>query len=349
MLSILLFPFAFVYGLVTRFRNLLYDLGWKKSYSFLPAVVSVGNLNVGGSGKTPMIEYLVNLLSEKYSTAILSRGYGRVTRGFLLAEKHDDASTIGDEPFQFYRKFGNQLSVVVCESRVEGITKLMKRKPKVQLILLDDAFQHRAVKPLFSILLTDFSKPFFKDYLLPRGRMREARSSASRADVLVVTKCQNISPDVELEFKSNLRRCAGPKPVFFTGIGYKAPTAIEGPAKMGRNIVLVTGIANAQPLVDYVSSHFNLVHHYHFNDHHRYSKEDITLVQKKADVAACILTTEKDLVKLISLDFSQVMDRKLWFYLPIETFFLNNGSEFDELIVRKIESHLKSLPIQNPT
>src|SRR5882672_55290 len=165
MLSILLFPFAFLYGLVTRVRNLLYDIGWKKSYAFQPALISVGNLNVGGTGKTPMIEYLVNLLNGKYSLAILSRGYGRNTRGFLLAEMHDDATTIRDEPFQFYRKYGNQVSVVVCESRVEGITKLMKRKPDVQVILLDDAFQHRAVKALFSVLLTDFSKPFFNDYL----------------------------------------------------------------------------------------------------------------------------------------------------------------------------------------
>ncbi len=151
MLSILLFPFALLYGLITGLRNFLYDRGLKKSYSFIPVVISVGNLNVGGTGKTPMIEYLVNLLSEKYSLAILSRGYGRVTRGFLLAEMHDDATTIGDEPFQFYRKYAGKLSVVVCESRVEGINNLMKRKPKVQVILLDDAFQHRAVRPLLSI------------------------------------------------------------------------------------------------------------------------------------------------------------------------------------------------------
>src|SRR5258707_11245922 len=129
MLSILLFPFAFLYGLIVRFRNFLYDLGLKKSHSFDRAVISVGNLSVGGTGKTPMIEYLVNLLSAHYALAILSRGYGRNTHGFLLAEKHDDATTIGDEPFQFYRKYGNRVTVVVCESRVEGISKLLKRKP----------------------------------------------------------------------------------------------------------------------------------------------------------------------------------------------------------------------------
>jgi len=347
MLSILLFPFAFLYGLVTGFRNLLYNLGWKKSYSFNPAVISVGNLNVGGTGKTPMIEYLVSLLSLKYSIAILSRGYGRVTHGFLLAEKHDDARTIGDEPFQFYRKYGNQLSVAVCESRVEGITKLMKRKPNVQVILLDDAFQHRAVNPLFSILLTDFSKPFFRDHLLPQGRLREPRSGAARADVVVVTKCPEISMGVESDFKSSLGRYSEQKPVYFSGVVYKMPVAMEGKRQVDKNIVLVTGIANTKPIVEYVSSHFNLVHHFQFNDHHYYSIEDIKSIQRKADPTTSILTTEKDLVKLISPDFGQVMDKKLWFYLPIETSFLNHGSEFDNLIGMKVESHLKSLPVQN--
>lgn len=347
MLSILLFPFAFLYGLVTRARNLLYDTRLKRSYSFGPAVISVGNLNVGGTGKTPMIEYMVNLLSEKYSIAILSRGYGRNTHGFLFAEMHDDATTIGDEPFQFYRKYGNKLSVIVCESRVEGITKLMKRKPNVQVILLDDAFQHRAVKPLFSILLTDFSKPFFKDYLLPQGRLRESRSGAARADILVVTKCRDFSNETASEFESKLQRYSGQKPVFFSGVEYKAPLAMEGEKQIDKNIVLVTGIANSKPIVDYVSSHFNLIHHFQFNDHHQYSIEDINSIQRKVNSSTSILTTEKDLVKLISPDLSKAIDKKLWFYLQIETRFINHGSEFDKLITMKTESHLKSLPIQN--
>ncbi|HEV8514376.1 MAG TPA: tetraacyldisaccharide 4'-kinase [Cyclobacteriaceae bacterium] len=348
MLSILLFPFAFLFGVVTRVRNFLYNIGWKKSYSFQPAVICVGNLNVGGSGKTPMIEYLVNLLKEKYSLAILSRGYGRVTRGFLLAEMHDDASTIGDEPFQYYRKYGNQLPIVVCESRVEGITKLMKKRPNVQVILLDDAFQHRAVKPLFSVLLTDFSKPFFKDHLLPQGRLRESRSGSSRADALVVTKCFDISGEVESRFKLDIQSYAGSKPVFFSGVKYNAPKAVEGEKQLGKDVVLVTGIANSKPIVDYVSSHFNLVQHFQFKDHYQYSLGDIKVIQQRANATASILTTEKDLVKLIAPNLNGVMNKKLWFYLPIETVFLNRGSEFDKLITMKIEAHLKSsLPIQN--
>jgi len=305
-------------------------------------VISVGNLSVGGTGKTPMIEYLVNLLGKHYSLAILSRGYGRKTHGFLLAEMHDDATTIGDEPFQFYRKYESKLTVVVCESRVEGINKLLKRKPNVQVILLDDAFQHRAVKPLLSILLTDFSKPLFKDYLLPSGLLREPRSGTARADVVVVTKCPDISNEIKSEFKLNLQLYAGSRPIFFSSVGYRTPIAMEGERQMNKNIVLVTGIANSKPIVDYVSSNFNLLHHFQFNDHHHYSIDDVKSIQKKADSTASILTTEKDLVKLISPDWNQVLDKKLWFYLPIESYFLKNGSEFDKLVEQKIEDYLKS-------
>ena len=337
MLSLLLFPFAVLYDLVTRLRNLFYDWGWKRSRSFDCAVISVGNLNVGGSGKSPMIEYLVNLLIDKYSVAILSRGFGRTTHGFLLAEKHDDATTIGDEPFQFYRKFGSRVSVVVCENRVSGIAQLLKKKPAVNVILLDDAFQHRAVRPLFSILLTDFSKPFFNDHVLPMGRLREQRGSSVRADVIVVTKCDHLPDESGNEFKTRLSAHAGHKPVFFSGVGYKLPKAMEGEEPVSKNIVLVTGIANSRPMVDYVSSHFNLIHHFNFKDHHPYSIEDIKVIQTKANSSTHILTTEKDMVKLIAPEWRNVINKKLWFYLPIESYFLKNGSEFDKMVEKKIE------------
>ncbi len=341
MLSLLLIPFAWLYGLIVRCRNWLYNLGWKKSHSFDQAVIGVGNLSVGGTGKTPMIEYLVNLLSRHYSIAILSRGYGRSTHGFLMAERHDNATTIGDEPFQFYRKFGNQLAVAVCESRVEGITKLLKKKPAVQVILLDDAFQHRAVKPLLSILLTDFSKPFFKDHLLPYGRLREPRTGSKRAHVLVVTKCNSISHNIESEFSKNIRIYSGDKPILFSGIRYKAPVSMEGQNEIGKDIVLVTGIANSKPIEDYVSSQFTLLRHFRFHDHHHYSVDDIVAIQKEVSTSTIsILTTEKDMVKLISPEWGKILNRKLWCYLPIETYFLNSGAEFDELVMEKIETQL---------
>ncbi|MBS1507466.1 MAG: tetraacyldisaccharide 4'-kinase [Bacteroidetes bacterium] len=340
MLFVLLYPFSVLYGWITGVRNFLFDLGLKRSSSFSPAVIGVGNLSVGGTGKSPMIEYLVNLLDGRFQLAILSRGYGRETRGYRLANDTDDAATLGDEPYQFYKKFKTTVTVVVCESRVEGITRLMREKPSVQVILLDDAFQHRAVRPLFSILLTDFSKPFFTDFLLPRGRLRESRWGSRRADAVIVTKCSDEPSLDESHWQRSIHFYSKAKPIFFSGIRYKKPVAM-GDSSPAKNVVLVTGIANSATLVTYVKSHFNLVHHVHFDDHHHYSAADIENIQQKINSPdTFILTTEKDMVKLISPALKDVINTKLWFYLPIETYFLKSGSEFDKLIADKIEDHL---------
>ena len=336
MLSLILAPFSWLYGAVMRFRNFLYDKGWKKSYSFDQAVISVGNLSVGGTGKTPMIEYLVRLLSNDYSVAILSRGYGRKTKGFRLAGESDDASTIGDEPFQFYKKFKGKVEVLVCEDRVEGINQLRSLKKSVQIILLDDAFQHRRVKPLFSILLTDFAKPFFNDFILPKGRLRESRKGSSRANVIIVTKCTSLTRETESNYKNEIKFYAQAKPVFFSGIGYNKPVSLVN-TQINKDVIVVTGIANSKPLVDHVSEKINLRYHFDYADHHTYSNKEVEEIQQKASAfKASILTTEKDFVKL-----ENIVDKKLWFYLPIETRFLNNGSEFDKMLVGKIKSHLK--------
>ncbi len=336
MLSFVLAPFSWLYGAVMRFRNFLYDKGWKRSYSFHQAVVSVGNLSVGGTGKTPMIEYLVRLLSTDYSIAILSRGYGRKTKGFRLADESDDASTIGDEPFQFYKKFKGKVEIAVAEDRVEGINQLLALKKSIQVILLDDAFQHRRVKPLFSILLTDFAKPFFSDFILPRGRLREPRNGSSRANVIVVTKCTSLPGETETNYKSEIQSYAEARPVFFSGIGYNKPVSLIN-SQINKDVVVVTGIANSKPLIDHVSEKINLRYHFDFADHHLYSAKEVKEIQQRAlALQASILTTEKDFVKL-----EGIVDKKLWFYLPIETRILNNGSEFDKMVVDKIKSHLK--------
>ena len=337
MLSIILAPFSWLYGAVTRFRNFLYDIGLKKSYSFDQAVISVGNLSVGGTGKTPMIEYLVRLLSNDYSIAILSRGYGRKTKGFRLAGESDDASTIGDEPLQFHQKFKGKVEIAVCENRVEGINQLMVLKKSIQVILLDDAFQHRRVKPLYSILLTDFSKPFFKDHILPKGRLRESRKGSSRANVVVVSKCKSLTAEVEAEYAKEIQSYSGDKSVFFSAIGYNKPVSLQN-SQIGKDVVLVTGIANSKPLVEHISEKINLCFHFDFGDHHDYSIKEVEAIQQKASAMnASILTTEKDFVKL-----ERLVDKKLWFYLPIQTQFLNSGSEFDKSVLEKIKSHLKN-------
>jgi tetraacyldisaccharide 4'-kinase len=319
-----------------RFRNFCYDKGWRKSFSFDYAVVSVGNLSVGGTGKTPMIEYLIRLLAKEYSVAILSRGYGRKTQGFRLASEKDDASTIGDEPFQFYQKFKDSVDVLVCEDRVEGINQLMSLRKPVQVILLDDAFQHRRVKPLFSILLTDFSKPFFNDYVLPKGRLREPRKESSRSDVIVVTKCPMLNSETESNYKHKIHSYSGRKSVYFSAIGYNKPISLMSES-IKKDIVLVTGIANSKPMIEHLREKVNVRYHFDFADHHDYSEAEVEKIQGKArSLNTSILTTEKDFVKL-----EKMIDKKLWFYLPIETRFVNNGSEFDKSVLEKIESHLR--------
>ncbi|HTH57609.1 MAG TPA: tetraacyldisaccharide 4'-kinase [Cyclobacteriaceae bacterium] len=336
MLSILLAPFSWLYGAVMRFRNFCYDRGVRKSFAFDQAVISVGNLSMGGTGKTPMIEYLVRLLAGKYSIAILSRGYGRKSRGFRVAMDSDDASSIGDEPLQFYKKFKGTIDVVVCEDRVEGIRQLLGHKKSLQVILLDDAFQHRRVRPMFSILLTEFSRPFFNDFVLPKGRLREGRSGGSRTDVVVVTKCSALTDETEEHYVNQIHQFAN-KPVYFSKIGYIKPVAL-GDGQVKKDVVLVTGVANSKPMIDYVKGKVTVRYHFDYSDHHEYSDPEIALIQSKAiSLDASIITTEKDFVKL-----ENKVDKRLWFYLPIETQFVKNGSEFDALVFQKIKNHLKA-------
>jgi len=334
MLSIILAPFSWLYGAVMKFRNFCYDRGLRKSFAFDQAVISVGNLSMGGTGKTPMIEYLVRLLSKEYSVAILSRGYGRKTRGFRLANNSDDATTIGDEPCQFYKKFKETITVAVCEDRVEGIVQLISSDKSIQVILLDDAFQHRRVRPMFSILLTELAKPFFNDFVLPKGRLREGRLGASRSDVVVVTKCGTLTDELERQYKSHIRRYAT-KPVYFSKIAYIKPASL-GDSQIKKDIVLVTGVANSKPMIEHIREKVTVRYHFDYSDHHEYSAGEIEQIQAKAiSLDASILTTEKDFVKI-----ENKVDKKLWFYLPIETQFVKNGSEFDALVLQKIKNHL---------
>jgi len=346
-LSVLLTPFSVLYGLITHGRNFLYDRGWLKSYSFQAcAIISVGNLSVGGTGKTPMIEYLVRLLLPHYSLAVLSRGYGRQTKGYRLANAQDTALTLGDEPFQYFKKWPQQILVAVCEDRVEGITRLLKSEQKIDVVLLDDAFQHRRIKPSLSILLTDFAKPFFSDHLLPKGRLREARKGSMRAQMVVVTKCPDLEKQVETKYQEAVRVYAGNKPLFFSSIKYQSPLSFNGSHTIKKDILLVTAIANSKPLVEYTRMHYTIKGQYHFVDHHHYTPADVELIQRKAlEINSCILTTEKDMVKLIAQELKPHLKVEYWFYLPIETVLLNSGSEFDKIITEKINTHLyRSIP-----
>ncbi len=339
-LKLLLYPFATLYNGVMRLRNHLYDIGQKPSFEFETTVISVGNLNVGGSGKTPMVEYLIELISAGHPTVTLSRGYRRETTGYRLATSDDSAKTIGDEPLQLFRKYGQRIRVAVGEDRVYAIPQILQELPETKVIVLDDAMQQRSIQPSLSILLTTADRPFYKDFLLPFGRLRESRSGASRADVIVVTKCSPGDGGAHDEMTARIRKYAGDKPVFFSTVEYGAPVPVRT-GSTGHRVVLVTGIANADALRDYCDAKFEVIRHFRFADHHRYSIKDMEEIDRFCasqgdDVS--ILTTEKDLVKLDCPDFAPFIGRRNWFYLPIRHVFLRDGAKFDALVLNALSS-----------
>lgn len=326
----LLFPFAIVYDFVTRIRNLFFDRSIFKQTSFKTPVIIVGNLSVGGTGKTPQIEYLIRLLKDRYRTAVLSRGYKRKTVGFVLLNENHTAEDVGDEPLQYFKKFKNT-TVAVDVNRVEGITNLIENN-KPDLILLDDAFQHRKVKGICNVLLTKYDDLFVDDFLLPTGNLRESRSGARRADVIIVTKCpRNLSKSEQHKIREKLSRFN--KKVFFTCISYadRILGSIEIPTLELKNfeVLLITGIANPTPLVNYLKSLEVEFQHLKYADHHHFSENEIRDIKKifnEMQPSKIILTTEKDYVRLVN-------SIKNLSYLPIETSFLNNESEaFNTLV-----------------
>ena len=320
----ILLPIVPIYYMVTWLRNKLYDFGVKKSVSFDLPVICVGNLSVGGTGKTPMIEYLINLLKDDYKVATLSRGYKRKTQGFQLANKNSNAESIGDEPFQFYSKFQNEILVAVDADRHNGIQYLLHENPEV--ILLDDAYQHRKVKAGFNILLTTYNTPYFKDIVLPTGNLRESRSGAKRANIIVVTKCPKSLSESE---KSNIIKRINPERhqyVFFSSIVYSdslfSTKEIKAIDKIGP-FNLVTGIANAEPLVNFLKNKNLNFEHLNFKDHHDFTEEDISNLEKME----LIVTTEKDFMRLKQYNS---LKGKL-FYLPIAVN-IDKASKMNQLI-----------------
>lgn len=334
----LLFPVVPIYYMVTWLRNQLYENGIKKSTAYDFPVICVGNLSVGGTGKTPMIEYLIQLLRADYQLATLSRGYKRQTQGFRIADQSATANTIGDEPFQFYQKF-EDIIVSVDADRVHGIGKLMNLKTPPDVILLDDAYQHRKVRAGLNILLTSYDDLYVDDILLPTGNLREPRQGAKRADIIVVTKApQALSIDKKQAIINRINPLAR-QAVFFGGIGYSdvvknAETTISLDDLKHKPFTLVTGIANPKPLVAHLRAQgLNFVH-LKYKDHHEFQANEIETLKRKG----LIVTTEKDMVRLQS-HFKPSEDL---YYLPIEMD-IDRHAEFDNLIQQFLKWTQKNL------
>lgn len=310
----LLLPFAILYGLGVRLRHFLYDRGWLSSKRYPFPILCVGNLAVGGTGKTPMVEYLVHLLGQE-QVAILSRGYRRKTRGFILADDSATAMTLGDEPYQYHRKFP-RATVTVCESRQEGIERLLEN-PHFKYIILDDAFQHRKVQAGTNLLLTSYDKLYTQDFLLPVGSLRDIRSRARKAQIIIVTKCPELTQAEQEKIIQQLKPLPSQK-VYFTSIAYSDRVYSHEDSQALKDFIatpftLVTGIANPTPLVDFLEKQGASFEHLAYSDHHHFSNRELELLRQKGR----ILTTEKDYVRLEGA-------LSTLYYLPIETQFLND-------------------------
>jgi tetraacyldisaccharide 4'-kinase len=332
----ILFPFALLYGWITQFRNFLYDKGILKSYLFDIPIIAVGNLSVGGTGKTPQIEYLVRLLSTDNKVATLSRGYKRKSKGFLLANENSTAASLGDEPYQMHLKFPN-IQVAVDADRKNGIEQLLGQNVPPEIIVLDDAFQHRRVKAGMYILLTTYDELYIDDCLLPTGNLRESRSGVNRADVIIVTKCPATLSEQEVKAvkcKLNIE-----KPLFFSTVSYdnsvfSSASSLAVSDLKSISKLLVAGIAKPEPFFAYLQNGSDQI--MEFSDHHHYSESDIESIIKRAE-DKLVVTTEKDFVRL-----KDTLPSNQLYYLPIKTMLISDDNQLDQIILNYVRKSTRN-------
>lgn len=336
--NILLKPISLIYGLITGIRNWLYDTGISKSISFRLPIISVGNLAVGGTGKTPHVEYIVSLFGNNAQIATLSRGYKRKTKGFVLANENSDSKEIGDEPYQIYIK-NKHIHVAVDEKRVHGVTKLREIFPDLELILLDDAFQHRQIKAGLSILLTDYSNLYTRDTYLPTGNLRESRKGSKRADIIIVTKCPKQMPSIDMRLIETELKLLPYQSLYFSNYRYSEiepvfpdkivdKTNLELVKKSKTAILLVAGIAHPQALCTYLNQYTSTFDALIFPDHYSFQRKDMKLINEKLDkldtTDKIIIVTEKDAARIVSQADEWSSFHHILYKLPIKVNILNN-------------------------
>ncbi|REK06446.1 MAG: tetraacyldisaccharide 4'-kinase [Bacteroidetes bacterium] len=351
----LLWPFSLIYGLVVGIRNFLFDKGILKSYSFPLPIISVGNMSTGGTGKTPHVEYLIRLLKDEYRIATLSRGYGRKTSGFILVSDPSGTHMIGDEPMQYHSKFGN-IMVSVGEDRVDAVKRLMMMSKPPEVILMDDAYQHRKIKPGLQILLMEYDSMFRNEPLLPAGNMREWKSGMKRADIIVISKSPNILVPIEKKRILEQVKHTPDQKVFFSFIRYGEFVRLNA-EKQGMfmsadyylekryTILLVTGIANPAGMIAHLRRLSDKIEILTFPDHHEFNERDIQIIKEKfgqiANPSKIIVTTEKDAMRLRNPEVEIQIKNLPFFYLPIETVIHHEQEVFDKLIMNYVRENQK--------
>jgi len=343
-IRILLFPFSLIYALIIWLRNKMFDKGWLSSSTFNLPLIGIGNLTAGGTGKSPMVEFILTKFIGHVKIAVLSRGYKRKTTGYALANTQSTALEIGDEPMQFYKKFPSA-TIAVGEERIVAIPQLLHDVPETEVIILDDAFQHRYVTPGLNILLTDYNNLFTRDWFLPTGDLRDLKSGYKRADVLVVTKCP---PDLTEEQQQELKEELKPLPrqqIFFTSIHYSIPyhlfTKEKRPLNDKTEALLISGIASPKPLKKFLADNTGAYYDMLYSDHHIFSIDDLKEIRRRFEnigsTNKIIITTEKDAMRLTK--FEQALIDYPIYVIPIDIKFLFGGEQaFTELIANFITS-----------
>lgn len=349
----MLYPVSLLYGCILYLRNKLYDWNVFKSKEFDFPIISVGNLTLGGVGKTPHVEYLVRLLENDFNVATLSRGYKRSTTGFYLSDKNSTVSDIGDEPLQYKLKFEN-IQVAVDEKRVNGIKKIKEIHPETNIVLLDDAYQHRAVNPGVNILVTDYNRLYINDNVIPSGKLREWACGSSRADIIIVSKTSSVLSPIE---KRRVKEKLKPNPnqeIYFSYIKYGEITPFTNAAKNLINsiekkysVLLITGIAKAGPLFYKLNNEYNSINHIKFSDHHNFTNTDVINIKEKFKNLygnnKIIITTEKDIMRLSLPKILKQLQNIPIFYIPIEICFHGNDKEeFNQQILKYVTANSRN-------
>ena len=348
-----LLPLSWLYGLGVKFRNMLFEIGILHSESFDVPVISVGNITVGGTGKTPHVEYLIELLKDKAKVAVLSRGYKRRTRGFVIADDNATAKTIGDEPLQMKRKYGDDITVAVDRKRCHGIRQLTSDEDGIDVILLDDAFQHRYVQPGVNILLVDYHRLIIYDKLLPAGRLREPLSGKNRADIVIVTKCPHDLKPMEFRVITKAMNLYPFQRLFFTCLEYRNITPVFGSGEqsldsIGKDchILLLTGIASPQQMIEDLSPRCPHITPLTFGDHHTFTSSDVARINNEFAALPhpkMIITTEKDATRLIAVEGLSEEVRGAMFALPVKIrFMLGQEESFNEKIIGYVRKNSRN-------
>lgn len=352
LINIIFYPFSIIYGLIVSIRNWLYDIGILPSKIFSLPIICIGNLSIGGTGKTPHTEFILSHVQDEWKTAFLSRGYKRKTKGFFLADEKSTYQTIGDEPYQIYRKFPKVI-VAVDEKRADGVMKLQKKFPDLQLVVMDDAFQHRQIKSGLSILLTDYFHLYTQDRFLPAGTLREGKSGSKRADIIIVTKCPTNLKPIDMRLVEKELRLTPTQLLFFSTYEYEeiVPVfpekeeekySLQQIKEKNGSLLIITGIVSPQPMIEYLKEFTNSIETIIFPDHHDFSKEDIEKMgQKIAQLPAnekIIIVTEKDAVRLLNNAFLSEFLKSKIYYLPIKVKILNQQ---ENLFIQKIKNYVR--------